>query len=135
MKKYIITFFIGFIATGVIGIIPGILFYSPIQAEFSKLFPGVVNETPDPIFMLISGIALFILWIISFDKMGINNLKNGVITGIWYGALTFTFFGFQFMGLTNIVSIEFVLTDIFISSLIGAFQGSVIGWSLGKFGS
>ena len=134
MKKYIITFFIGFIATGLISAIPGILFYGPEQAELSKLFPGVVNEIPDPVFILISGIALFILWIISFDKMGINNLKNGAMTGVWYGALTFTFFGFQFMALTNIVSVQFVLTDIFISSLIGAFQGSIIGWSLGKFG-
>ena len=134
MKKYILTFFIGLLATTIVSIIPTILFYGPEQAELSKLFPGIVNEVPDPSFMLISGIALFILWIISFDKMGVNNIKNGALTGIWYGALTFTFFGFQFMGLTNIISLQFVLTDIFISSLIGGFQGSVIGWSLGKFG-
>tara|TARA_B100000941_G_scaffold239487_1_gene182713 strand:+ start:71 stop:478 length:408 start_codon:yes stop_codon:yes gene_type:complete len=133
MKKYIITFFIGFIASVVIGIIPGILFYGPKQAEFSKLYPGVVNETPEPLFMLISGIAILILWIISFDKMGIHNLKDGATTGIWYGALFFTFFGFQFIGITKIVSLQFVLTDILISSLIGAFQGSAIAWSLGKF--
>jgi NhaP-type Na+/H+ or K+/H+ antiporter len=65
--------------------------------------------------------------------MGINNVKNGAITGTWFGALIFTFFGFQFMGITNIVSIQFVLTDIFISSIMGAVQGSIIGWSLGKF--
>ena len=62
-----------------------------------------------------------------------SNLKNGSITGIWFGALTFTFFGFQFMALTNIVSIQFALTDIFISAIMGAIQGGAIGWSLGRF--
>ena len=133
MKKYSIAFISAFVTAAVSSILPGILFYGPKQAEFSTLFPGVVNEVPDPVFMLISGIALIILYIISFDKMGINNFKSGAITGAWYGALIFTFFDFQFMGLTNIVSIHFALTDIAISALVGALQGAVIGWSLGKF--
>ena len=133
MKKYIIAFVASFIGVGIGSIIPGLLFYGPEQIRLSKLFPGVINEVPEPIFMLISGIALIFLMIISFDKMGINNVKNGAITGTWFGALIFTFFGFQFMGITNIVSIQFVLTDIFISSIMGAVQGSIIGWSLGKF--
>ena len=134
MKKYFIAFISAFVVAAVASILPGILFYGPKQAEFSKLFPGVVNETPDPIFMMISGVSLIILWIISFDKMRVNDFKNGAITGIWFGALTFAFFGFQFMGITNIVSVQFVLTDIFFSSIVGALQGAVIGWSLGKFG-
>ena len=81
----------------------------------------------------IFSIALIILCIVTFDKMGINDIKKGAVTGVWFGALIFTFFGFQFMGVANIVSIEFVITDIFISSIVGALQGAVIGWSLGKF--
>mgnify|MGYP001160946588 FL=1 len=135
MKKYILTFISTFVATGLVGSILGVLYYGPEQAKLSKLFPpGIVNEIPDPVFMLISGIALMLLMIISFDKMGVNNLKNGAVTGAWYGALIFTFFGFQFMGLVNIVKVEFVLIDISISTVIGAFQGAVIGWSLRKFG-
>ena len=133
MKKYVIAFISSFLTAIVASIIPGILFYAPKQIEWSQLFPGVVNETPDPVFMLIASIALIILCIVTFDKMGINDIKKGAITGIWFGALIFTFFGFQFMGVANIVSIEFVLTDIFISSVVGALQGAVIGWSLGKF--
>ena len=133
MKKYIIAFISCFISVSIASIIPTILFYGPKQAEFGKLFPGVVNEVPDPLFILISATALIILWVITFDKMGIANFKNGSITGIWFGALTFTFFGFQFMALTNIVSIQFALTDIFISAIMGAIQGGAIGWSLGRF--
>ena len=110
-----------------------LLFYGPEQAELSKLFPGVVNEVPDPLFILISASALIILWVVTFDKMSITDLKNGLITGIWFGTLTFTFFGFQFMALTNIVSIQFALTDIFISAIMGAVQGGAIGGSLGRF--
>ena len=133
MKKYVIAFISSFLTAIVASIIPGILFYAPKQIEWSQLFPGVVNETPEPVFMLIASIALIILCIVTFDKMGINDIKKGAVTGIWFGALIFTFFGFQFMGVANIVSIEFVLTDIFISSVVGALQGAVIGWSLGKF--
>ena len=133
MKKYVIAFISSFLTAIVASIIPGILFYAPKQIEWSQLFPGVVNETPEPVFMLIASIALIILCIVTFDKMGINDIKKGAVTGIWFGALIFTFFGFQFMGVANIVSIEFVLTDIFISSVVGAVQGAVIGWSLGKF--
>ncbi len=123
MKKYVIAFISCFVSVSIASIIPTILFYGPEQAELSKLFPGVVNEVPDPLFILISATALIILWVITFDKMGITNFKNGSITGIWFGALTFTFFGFQFMALTNIVSIQFALTDIFISAIMGAIQG------------
>ena len=66
--------------------------------------------------------------------MGINDFKNVAITGTWFGALTFAFFSFQFMGITNIVSVQFVLTDIFFSSIVVALQGAVISCSLGKFG-
>ena len=41
-----------------------------------------------------------------------DNDTTGAIAGAWYGALIFTFFGFQFMGLVNIVKVEFVLIDI-----------------------
>ena len=133
MKKYVIAFISSFLTAIAASIIPGILFYVPKQIEYSQLFPGVVNETPDPLFMLIASIALIILFIVTFDKMGIIDIKKGAVTGVWFGALIFTFFGFQFMGVANIVSIEFVLTDIFISSIAGAFQGAAIGWSLGKF--
>ena len=133
MKKYIIAFISCFVSVSIASIIPTILFYGPEQAELSKLFPGVVNEVPDPLFILISASALIILWVVTFDKMGITNLKNGLITGIWFGTLTFTFFGFQFMALTNIVTIQFAFTDIFISAIMGAIQGGAIGWSLGRF--
>ena len=133
MKKYIIAFISCFVSVSIASIIPTILFYQPEQAELSELFPGVVNEVPEPLFILISASALITLWVITFDKMGITNLKNGLITGIWFGLLTFTFFGFQFMALTNIVSIQFALTDIFISGIMGAIQGGAIGWSLGRF--
>tara|TARA_B100001093_G_scaffold280783_1_gene268203 strand:+ start:465 stop:575 length:111 start_codon:yes stop_codon:yes gene_type:complete len=36
--------------------------------------------------MMISGVSIIILWIISFDKMEVNDFKNGAITGIWFGA-------------------------------------------------
>ena len=65
--------------TIVASILPGILFYAPKQIEWSQLFPGVVNESPDPLFMLIASVALIILCIVSFDKMGIDNIKKGAL--------------------------------------------------------
>ena len=133
MKKILITIGITFIASVIIGILPAILFYIPNQIEFAKLLPGVVNEEPEPIFMLLGSLSLLVLWVISFDKMGIKDYKRGAITGIWYSLLCFIFFDFTISGLTNIYSMEFIITDILLSGIVGGPQGAIIGWSLGKF--
>tara|TARA_B000000609_G_C23812822_1_gene158895 strand:- start:44 stop:454 length:411 start_codon:yes stop_codon:yes gene_type:complete len=135
MKKILITIGITFIASIIIGILPAILFYIPNQIEFAKLLPGVVNEEPEPIFMLLGSLSLLVLWVISFDKMGIKDYKRGAITGIWYSLLCFIFFDFTISGLTNIYSMEFIITDILLSGIVGGPQGAIIGWSLGKFAS
>ena len=133
MKKIIITVLISFISSIVIGILPAILFYIPSQIEFAKLFPSIVNEEPEPIFMLLGSLALLILWVVSFDKMGIKDYRKGALTGIWYSLLCFIFFDFTVSGLTNIYSMEFIITDILFSGIIGGPQVAVIGWSLGRF--
>ena len=133
MKKIIITVLISFISSIVIGILPAILFYVPSQIEFAKLFPSIVNEEPEPIFMLLGSLALLILWVVSFDKMGIKDYRKGALTGIWYSLLCFIFFDFTVSGLTNIYSMEFIITDILLSGIIGGPQGAIIGWSLGRF--
>ena len=133
MKKILITIGITFISSVIIGILPAILFYIPNQIEFAKQLPGVVNEEPEPIFMLLGSLSLLVLWVISFDKMGIKDYKRGAITGIWYSLLCFIFFDFTISGLTNIYSMEFIITDILLSGIVGGPQGAIIGWSLGKF--
>ena len=133
MKKIFVTNGITFISSIIIGILPAILFYVPSQIEFARLFPGIVNEEPEPLFMLLGSLALLILWVISFDKMGIKDYKEGALTGIWYSMLCFIFFDFTISGLTNIYSMEFIVTDILLSGIIGGPQGAIIGWSLGRF--
>tara|TARA_B100000900_G_scaffold284951_1_gene244191 strand:- start:2037 stop:2447 length:411 start_codon:yes stop_codon:yes gene_type:complete len=133
MKKVFITIVITFISSIIIGILPAILFYVPSQIEFAKQFPDIVNENPEPIFMLLGSLSLLILWVISFDKMGIKDYKKGALTGIWYSMLCFIFFDLTISGLTNIYSTEFIITDILLSGIIGGPQGAIIGWSLGKF--
>ena len=133
MKKIIITLVIAFVASIAIGALPAYFFYAPSQLEMSELFPQALRPTPEMSFMLPGTLALFILWILSFDKMGINNFKSGAITGLWYGILIFTFFDFTLLGLTKLYSLEFALTDILISGAIGILQGGIIGWSLGRF--
>ena len=134
MKKIFITIVITFISSIIIGILPAILFYVPSQIEFAKQFPDIVNAEPEPIFMLLGSLSLLILWVISFDKMGIKDYKKGALTGIWYSMLCFIFFDLTISGLTNIYSMEFIITDILLSGIIGGPQGAIIGWSLGRFG-
>ena len=133
MKKIFITIVITFISSIIIGILPAILFYVPNQIEFARQFPDIVNAEPEPIFMLLGSLALLILWVISFDKMGIKDYKKGALTGIWYSMLCFIFFDLTLSGLTNIYSMEFIITDILLSGIIGGPQGAIIGWSLGRF--
>ena len=133
MKKISITIVITFISSIIIGILPAILFYVPSQIEFARQFPDIVNAEPEPIFMLLGSLALLVLWVISFDKMGIKDYKKGALTGIWYSLLCFIFFDLTLSGLTNIYSMEFIITDILLSGIIGGPQGAIIGWSLGRF--
>ena len=133
MKKIFITIVITFISSIIIGILPAILFYVPSQIEFARQFPDIVNAEPEPIFMLLGSLSLLILWVISFDKMGIKDYKKGALTGIWYSMLCFIFFDLTISGLTNIYSMEFIITDILLSGIIGGPQGAIIGWSLGRF--
>ena len=133
MKKIFITIVITFISSIIIGILPAFLFYVPSQIEFARQFPDIVNAEPEPIFMLVGSLALLILWVISFDKMGIKDYKKGALTGIWYSMLCFIFFDLTLSGLTNIYSMEFIITDILLSGIIGGPQGAIIGWSLGRF--
>ena len=133
MKKIFITIVITFISSIIIGILPAILFYVPSQIEFAKQFPDIVNAEPEPIFMILGSLSLLILWVISFDKMGIKDYKKGALTGIWYSLLCFIFFDFTVSGLTNIYSMDFIITDILLSGIIGGPQGAVIRWSLGRF--
>jgi len=133
MKKIFITIVITFISSIIIGILPAILFYVPSQIEFARQFPDIVNAEPEPIFMLLGSLSLLILWVISFDKMGIKDYKKGALTGIWYSMLCFIFFDLTLSGLTNIYSMEFIITDILLSGIIGGPQGAIIGWSLGRF--
>ena len=67
--------------------------------------------------------------------MGIKDYRTGALTGIWYSLLCFIFFDFTISGLTNIYSMEFIITDILLSGIVGGPQGAIIGWSLGKFAS
>ena len=133
MKKIFLTIIITFISSIIIGILPAILFYVPSQIEFAKQFPDIVNAEPEPIFMILGSLSLLILWVISFDKMGIKDYKKGALTGIWYSLLCFIFFDLTLSGLTNIYSMEFITTDILLSGIIGGPQGAIIGWSLGRF--
>ena len=133
MKKIFLTIIITFISSIIIGILPAILFYVPSQIEFAKQFRDIVNAEPEPIFMILGSLSLLILWVISFDKMGIKDYKKGALTGIWYSLLCFIFFDFTVSGLTNIYSMDFIITDILLSGIIGGPQGAVIGWSLGRF--
>ena len=133
MKKIFITIVITFISSIIIGILPAILFYVPSQIEFAKQFPDIVNAEPEPIFMLLGSLSLLILWVVSFDKMGIKDYKKGALTGIWYSMLCFIFFDLTISGLTNIYSMEFIINDILLSGIIGCPQGAIIGWSLGRF--
>jgi len=133
MKKIIITIVLTFIVSIIAGAISSILFYAPAQLEMNNLFPEAVPAIPNMEFMVSGGLALVIFWVICFDKMGINKIKSGAITGLWFAVLIFAFFDFTLLGISNLFSLKFALIDIGLSAIIGCVLGAVIGWSLGRF--
>ena len=134
IKKLSIAAVCGWVTTVLASIVPIMLYYAPHSQSLAEKYPNVVNATPDMAPAMIGMIVYLFITAIIFDKMGVKNLKEGAITGIWFGAGLWFFFNAQMMSLLpSIFDINYAVIDVPISALMYAFQGAAIGWALERF--
>ena len=73
---------------------------------------------------------------IIYDKMGVNSVESGAITGAWFGAAKWTFINTQWMAMMpNVFQVNYVLIDIVLSAIMYGVAGAAMGWALDRFKS
>ena len=134
VKKLSIATICGLVATMVASIVPIMLYYQPHSEALAKKYPNVVNATPDMVPALIGMIIYLFITALIFDRMGVKSIKEGAITGIWFGGGLWIFFNMQMMALIpGIFDLSYALIDVPVSAVLYSVQGAAIGWALERF--
>ena len=134
IKKIGIAGLIGFVVHAVFGAVSFPLFYEAHLTTLAGKFPEVVQFPPNMAVAALGGIMYVFVMAIIYDKMGVDSVEGGAITGAWFGAAKWTFINTQFMALMpNVFEAKFVVIDILISTVMYAVAGAAMGWALNRF--
>ena len=83
------------------------------MGKVAEKFPDVIQFPPDMALSMLGGIIYIFVMAIIYDKMGVNSVESGSITGAWFGAAKWTFINTQWMALMpNVFEINYVAIDI-----------------------
>ena len=100
----------------------------------AEKFPKVIQFPPDMAFAMLGGIIHIFVMATIYDRMGVNSVESGAITGSWFGAAKWTFINTQQMAMMpNVFEIKYVATDILLSAVLYAVSGAAMGWALNRF--
>ena len=134
VKKIGITGLIGFLAMSFVGGISFELFHKNAMGKVAEKFPNVIQFPPDMAFAMLGGIIYIFVMAIIYDRMGVNSVESGAMTGAWFGAAKWTFINTQWMAMMpNVFEINYVAIDIALSSVMYAASGAAMGWALNRF--
>ena len=71
---------------------------------------------------------------IIYDRMGVNSVESGAMTGAWFGAAKWIFINTQWMAMMpNIFDPSYVAVDVALSAIMYGVSGAAIGWALNRF--
>lgn len=133
IKKIGIASVLGFITQMVVGAVPMIYFYVPHGAEMLEKFPNAVNAEPDMVIGMIGMVIFTVLFVVILDKMGVNSIQEGAITGAWYGAGIWLFFNTQIMSMLKVIDLNYLMVDVLMSAVLMGAAGAVIAWAFDRF--
>ena len=69
-----------------------------------------------------------------YDRMGVDSLKAGAVTGAWFGAAKWLFINTQWMAMMpNLFDPGYVAVDVALSAIMYGISGAAIGWALNRF--
>lgn len=133
MKKFSISFVLGFLSLAVIGSVFANYIYLPTFAEWHQLYPEVIRASLDPLSGLLQAIIQLLGLVVLVDRLKITKLVNGLMFGAIYSAGIWLIVDLNMVSLTTIVDYNYVLLDALISAVIGGVGGMVVAWSQHKF--
>jgi len=102
------------------------LYYQDQLSELQAEFPNVMNTEPLFAFGILVGFGQAFLTAMYFDKAGVDSLKSGAINGAWISAAIWIVANGNVMVMSKLTTMDFFLTDIVISAVMGGFTGAIM---------
>ncbi|MBK53458.1 MAG: hypothetical protein CMG58_02410 [Candidatus Marinimicrobia bacterium] len=133
-KKLGIAGVLGFFTMGFVGAITFELFHKGHFASIVEKYPDVITFPPNMAPAMIGGIFYMFVMVYIYDRMGVDSLKVGALTGAWFGGAKWLFINTQWMAMMpNLFDPSYVAVDVALSAIMYSVSGAVIGWSLNRF--
>ena len=133
-KKLGIAGVLGFFTMGLVGGVTFELFHKGHFASIVEKYPDVITFPPNMAPAMLGGIFYMFVMVYIYDRMGVNSVESGAITGAWFGAAKWTFINTQWMAMMpNVFEINYVAIDIVLSAVMYAASGAAMGWALNRF--
>ena len=134
IKKIGIAVVLGFFSMALVGGVTFELFYKGHFASIAEKYPAVITFPPNMAPAMLGGIFYMFVMVYIYDRMGVDSLKAGAVTGAWFGAAKWLFINTQWMAMMpNIFNPTFVAVDISLSAIMYGISGAAIGWALNRF--
>lgn len=135
-SKVIIAAIIG----GIVAFLLGWLLYGILLMDFmasnAGSATGVMKTDPqasDFIFVFLGNVGYALLLAYIFDQWAnIRTMITGAKAGALIGLLIGLSYDFLNYGMTNLMNMTGVITDILLSAVMGGVTGAVVGWWLGR---
>ena len=134
IKKIGIAGVLGFFSMALVGGVTFEFFYRGHFASIAVKYPDVITFPPNMAPAMLGGIFYMFVMVYIYDRMGVDSLKTGAVTGAWFGAAKWLFINTQWMAMMpNIFNPTFVAVDISLSAIMYGISGAAIGWALNRF--
>jgi hypothetical protein len=121
---------VGVLASMAIGIVFYMLYYQDQLSELQAEFPNVMNTEPLFALGILVGFGQAFLTAMYFDKAGVDSLKSGAINGAWISAAIWIVANGNVMVMSKLTTMDYFLTDIVISAVMGAFTGAIMALAM-----
>tara|TARA_B100000575_G_scaffold208294_1_gene169618 strand:+ start:295 stop:708 length:414 start_codon:yes stop_codon:yes gene_type:complete len=134
IKKLGIAGVLGFFSMAIIGVITFELFHKHHFASIFQKYPDVFSFPPNMAPAMLGGIFYMFVMVYIYDRMGVDSLKIGAVTGAWFGAAKWLFINTQWMAMMpNIFDPTYVVIDVSLSAIMYGVSGAAIGYALNRF--
>lgn len=117
---------VGVLASMAIGIVFYMLYYQGQFTDLQAEFPSVMNAEPLFAIGILVSFGQAFLTAMYFDKASVDTLKSGAINGAWISAAIWIVANGNMMAMTKLTTMDFFLTDIAISVVMGGFTGAIM---------
>jgi len=131
-KQTVLAVVVGFVVSFLLGwIVYGIMLMDYMGAHTLAGF-NRPDEEMKYAGLIVGTLAMVLLFVMLFNKMGATDVKKGALAGMWIGFLITLSYDSYFWAATNLYNdIGAICVDVIASSLMNAIMGGVIGGMLG----